>query len=61
MATEATNGKEAREAVERSRRRLVEARSKGASARSIVERLTSHLQENHFSDRLDEAFGRERR
>ena len=58
---DATNGKEAAEAVVRSQRRLEQAKAREPQALGIVARLRNHLEYNHFSDRLDEAFGREHR
>jgi hypothetical protein len=56
---EATDGREARAAVAKSRRRLEEAQAREPITKSLVARLRVHLEENHFADRLDEAFGRE--
>jgi hypothetical protein len=56
---EATDGQEAKRAVERSRRRLEETKAKEPKATGIVARLLGHLEVNHFSERLDTAFGRE--
>lgn len=59
--TKATDGTEAKAAVERSARRLEEAELQATRARGLVAKLIPHLERNHFSDRLDEAFGRENR
>ena len=59
MVAEATNGQDAADAVARSRERLHQARAREPEIKGIVARLRSHLEVNHFSERLDEAFGRE--
>jgi hypothetical protein len=59
MMAEATDGQEAKRAVERSRHRLEAAQAQEPKATGVVSRLLSHLEVNHFSERLDEAFGRE--
>ena len=58
---EPTDGDEAKEAVRRSRERLEAAQAREPKAIGIVARLRSHLEVNHFSERMDEAFGREHR
>jgi hypothetical protein len=56
---EPTDGNEAKRAVEQSRQRLEAAKAREPRATGIVARLTSHLEVNHFSERMDIAFGRE--
>lgn len=58
---EATDGQEAARAVARSRERLEASKAREPRALGLVARLKGHLEVNHFSDRLDEAFGREHR
>lgn len=56
-----TDGKEASAAVERSRRRLAAARAREPWTVRVERRLLGHLERNHFSESLDEAFGRPHR
>lgn len=56
---DATDGREAADAVERSRRRLAAARDREPKTRRLMVRLRRHLEDNHFADRLNSAFGRE--
>jgi hypothetical protein len=61
MMPEATDGQEAALAVARSKARLEAAKAREPAVKGLVARLAQHLERNHFSDRLDEAFGREHR
>jgi hypothetical protein len=57
MMAEATDGKEAADAVARSRRRLNAVRAREPWTARVTHRLALHLERNHFAEILGEAYG----
>lgn len=56
---EPTDAQEARKAKQDAQERLKKARDRQGAVTSIVGRLSRHLEDDHFADRLAVAFGKD--
>jgi hypothetical protein len=54
---QATNGTEAREALIHAQQKLHEAQNRRPVVTTLVRRFSSHLEDNHFAERINILFG----
>lgn len=59
--SEPTDAQEARKAKEYAQDKLREAKARQGRVNSMVEKLSRHLEENHFADRLATALSKDGR